>query len=109
MEPPGKGVVGPDAEAGGGPGRVRGAAARGDVGELIALLAEAHGKRSPEGEGEAEQGQAAEPPSASGGGIEKATLDSLLRIASTEGVSVDWLVGRALALYVRDHDLTGRL
>jgi hypothetical protein len=88
------------------------AAARGDVGELIALLAEEHRKRAPEAALPSEQAgpaQSEEISSASKGDIEKKTLDRLLRIASKEEVSLDWLIGRALDLYVRDYDLTGRL
>lgn len=41
--------------------------------------------------------------------FERSTIDQLLQIAAENGVSVDWLMNRALTLYVRDHKSTGRL
>lgn len=40
---------------------------------------------------------------------EKEILDSLIKIAGENSVSVDWLISRALKLYVDEYSKTGRL
>ncbi len=41
--------------------------------------------------------------------MEKETLVKLIKIASDNKVSVDWVISRALKLYVRDYEGTGRI
>jgi hypothetical protein len=41
--------------------------------------------------------------------IEKDMLDALVRIASENSLSIDWLVARALKLYLDEYQRTGRL
>lgn len=43
------------------------------------------------------------------GFIEKQVLDQLINIASENNVTVDWLISRAISLYVRDYRTTGRM
>lgn len=43
------------------------------------------------------------------GAIEKHILMKLIKIATDNDVSVDWVINRALKLYVRDHEGTGRI
>ena len=40
---------------------------------------------------------------------EKEVLDSLMKIASENNASIDWLILRALKLYIEEHEKTGRL
>ncbi len=42
-------------------------------------------------------------------GIEKEVLDELIRIASANSVTLDWLIMRALNIYIKDYQKTGRL
>jgi len=41
--------------------------------------------------------------------MEKDVLVKLMKIASDNNVSIDWVINRALKLYVRDHEGTGRI
>lgn len=80
----------------------------GDVNGVMELLARERNKRMPEAESgppEEESGEA----SAGLRNSEKETLDQLMRIASENSVSVDWIVLRALRLYVSEYQKTGRL
>jgi hypothetical protein len=43
------------------------------------------------------------------GQIEKHLLLKLIKIASDNDVTIDWVINRALKLYVRDHEGTGRV
>lgn len=84
------------------------AAKAGDVKELMGLLEREHKKRVPE---------AATPAIEEAGkdlftGLspeEKETLDDLMRIAEENKLSLNWVVLRALRLYVEEHRKTGRL
>jgi hypothetical protein len=42
-------------------------------------------------------------------GIDQALIDELIRVAADNQVSVDWLLLRAVKLYVEEHRRTGRL
>lgn len=41
--------------------------------------------------------------------IEKSTLDALMKIAAENDVTIDWVMARAIKLYVRDYLATGRI
>lgn len=80
----------------------------GDVESVMEALAREHKKRVSETESDTAEGGNAE--GASGlSDAEKETIDQLMRIASENGVSVDWIVLRALRLYVSEYKRTGRL
>jgi len=79
----------------------------GDVGELTALLEREHrrrtsdaGARSPEERPEEISGLSP---------VERETLNSLMKIASQNNLTMDWVVLRALRLYVDEYRKTGRL
>ncbi|MGE5300380.1 MAG: hypothetical protein ACM3MB_05380 [Acidobacteriota bacterium] len=84
----------------------------GDVSGLMGLLRNEHMKRSPGDEGPAvpdsaagaEKSDLAPQPT-----IGKDVIDGLIGIASDNGVSLDWLILRALKMYVRGYRETGRL
>jgi hypothetical protein len=42
-------------------------------------------------------------------GIEKEVLDELIRIASANSVTLDWLIMRALKVFIQEYQKTGRL
>ncbi len=97
------------------PGDVQEASQSGNVGQLIELLKREHAERS---KSSAPPPPAAENPGAgtTGGDMEerqtsfdRKTLDRLIRIASENNVSVNWVVARAIQLYVRDYEQTGRM
>jgi len=77
----------------------------GDTEELKRLLQREHEKRSP-GEGDVAEGQTEAPSKPT---IEKEMIESLMKIASDNEVSLDWLTLRALKLYVQEYQRTGRL
>jgi hypothetical protein len=92
------------------------AARAGDAQGLIKLLEREHRRRHPGTGPQAEQKgagktgkekQGAGAPAAGSG--EREVAEALVRIASENGVSVDWVVFRALRLYVEDYLKTGRL
>ncbi len=78
----------------------------GDVKDVMDLLAREHRKQMPDAEPGSEEGRGGssglEP-------AEKETLDQLMKIASENSVSIDWVVLRALRLYVKGYRETGRL
>jgi hypothetical protein len=79
----------------------------GDLKGVMEALAREHRKRMP-----AEESLPAEEEKKSSAGLskdEKETLDRLLEIAAENRVSVDWMVLRALKLYIREYRKTGRL
>ena len=94
------------------PEEVLRAVRNGDVSGLMGLLRNEHMKRSP-GEEKAVEADSTTgpkksdvPPQAT---IDKEVLDGLIGIASDNGVSLDWLILRALKMYVRGYRETGRL
>jgi hypothetical protein len=90
---------------------VEGAAREGNVKELMRLLAEEHGKRSA-GAGAGKEGKPKKKAGAkkiSPTPEEKKTIDRIIKIASENNVTVDWVISRALSLYLRDYEMTGRL
>jgi hypothetical protein len=110
------------------PPEVLAATMQGDVAGLSALLRAEHERRRGEGPGAGDapaNAAALAPPAASGGeaprpsaagdadaaraGIDKALLDELIRVAAENQVTVDWIVLRAVKLYLEEHRRTGRL
>lgn len=87
------------------------AAKEGDVKGLTEILQKEHRKRSGD-TGAAEEDNATEKIEDSSpalGRVEKETLDQLMDIASRNNLSMDWIVLRALRLYVEEYQKTGRL
>lgn len=81
------------------------AAESGDVKEIMGILAREHQKRT----GEA---MPQEKSSIAGPGlpaVEKDVIDSLMSIASENSLSPDWIILRALKLYIREYQKTGSL
>ncbi len=90
------------------PADVMDAAHTGDVKGVMEMLAREHEKRNPgSGSIPAEKEGTDDMPGLSD--VEKETLNQLLKIASENNVSVDWMVLRALSLYIREYHNTGRL
>lgn len=89
------------------PEEVMKAVQSGDVQGLMGMLMREHQKRAggaPEPEPEKEMPRTAELPV-----MEKEILDRLMKIASDNSLSLDWLIMRALRLYIEEHEKTGRL
>ena len=86
------------------PEDVRQAAHAGDLETLVSLLKREHGKDS-------DADTCAESGAHSGGAptIEKSEIDHLLKIAWDNGLSPDWVILRAIRLYIREYENTGRL
>jgi hypothetical protein len=110
------------------PPEVLAATMQGDVAGLTALLRAEHERRRGEvpGAGESPGGAPGFAPSAAAGveapqlaaegpadaaraGIDKALVDEMIRVAGENQVTVDWLVLRAVKLYLEEHRRTGRL
>lgn len=90
--------------AAGPPGDVREAARTGDMDRLVGLLKREQGKRR-----ENETDSMLSEPVGDAATIGKEDIDQLLRIASDNGLSPDWIILRAIKLYVREYGKTGRL
>jgi hypothetical protein len=87
---------------------VRKAIEGGDVKSLMELLRQEHRKRTPGSDpGTTEEAIAA--PSPAQPAIDKDHVDALLQIAKDNSVSVDWLILRAIKVYVQEYQKTGRL
>lgn len=82
----------------------------GDVQELVGLLRREHRKRMPGADQTAAQ-EPTEPPSqpAAPTAIDKDLIDALIQIARDNNVSLDWMILRAIKVYVQDYQKTGRL
>ncbi len=99
----------PETPAGEAPSGLREAVQAGDVRGLIAMLRQEHQKRT--GSGDAppaqEEGQASEQE-----GLqpqEREVLDRMIALAREQNVSPDWIILRALKLYLEEYRRTGRL
>lgn len=81
----------------------------GDVEKLKELLAREKQRRTADpveaGGGAREPEQCQSSPSM----IEKDTLDALIKVAFENKLSIDWLMARALKLYLEEYQKTGRL
>ena len=87
---------------------VRKAIEGGDVKSLMELLRQEHCNRTPGSDpGTSEETNAA--PSPAQPAIDKDQVDALLQIAQDNSVSVDWLILRAIKVYVQEYQKTGRL
>ena len=93
-----------DLSAGCPPEEVSEAARTGDMEKLVGLLKREHDKGS---DGAAETGDTEKTEGAAT--IGKEEIDRLIRIASDNGLSPDWVILRAIRLYVREYEKTGRL
>jgi hypothetical protein len=90
------------------PEDVRAAVQGGDAKVLADLLRREHRKRMPD----AETAHAEEPaagPAPAQPVIDKELIDALIKIAGENGVTLDWMILRAIRLYVHDYGKTGRL
>lgn len=81
----------------------------GDVEKLKELLAREKQRRDPYSAEARKEGGNAEQRPQSEAILEKDMLDALLRIASENNLTIDWVVARALRLYLEEHQKTGRL
>jgi len=109
----------PSAPATAVPPEVLAAIQQGDVANLMGLLRAEHAKRATPDTGESPETQPNNPPTslpastaptATGrAGIDAAIIDELIRISADNDVSVDWLMLRAVKLYVEEYRKTGRL
>ncbi len=90
------------------PGDVKEAILGGDVRGLRDLLRREHQKRRPCAETKpAEEASASQPVGQPT--IDKELIDALIRIATDNSVTLDWIMLRAIKLYVQDYQETGRL
>jgi hypothetical protein len=89
------------------PEDLREAADAGNMEKIVEILKREHEKRSG-GSGSASE-QEKQPPVSEQTAFEKTILDELLKIASANSVTLDWIIARALKLYVREYRETGRL
>ena len=109
-----------DKSAGPPPEDIVDAAREGNVGELMGLLAREHEKRSGTKKGHETQSpqlkESTKQPLEKDAGAEdsttsfdRETLDALVSMAGENKVSIDWLISRAIKLYIRDYKSTGRM
>jgi hypothetical protein len=89
------------------PEDVQRAVLSGDIKNVMDMLRREHQKRSGDGEtGTTLQAREDQPTAQS---EEQEIIDTLVRIAAENQVTVDWVVMRALKLYLREFHNTGRL
>jgi hypothetical protein len=89
------------------PEGLRKAVDAGDMEKVVEILRREHEKRaSAAGQTPDPQSQEA-PPGLSA--AEKKLLDDLVRIAADNNVPLDWIISRALKVYILDYEKTGRL
>jgi hypothetical protein len=81
----------------------------GDVEILKGLLAREAQMRDPQSGEERPVENIVPREQESGSMIEKGVLDELIRVASENNLSLDWLISRALKLYMEEYKKTGRL
>ncbi len=85
----------------------------GDVKGLMDLLRREHHKRSPDpGAATAPAGAQTSPAEPAGQpqpSIDKELIDALIRIASDNSVTLDWIILRAIKVYVEEYKKTGKL
>lgn len=83
----------------------------GDVQSLMALLRREHRNRMPGAEAgiRPEEHTAASSPPADQPMIDKELIDALVRIAKDNSVTMDWIILRAIKVYVEEYRKTGKL
>ena len=90
------------------PADVKSAIQGGDVRGLMDLLRREHQKRMPDAETkppeEPSAGQPVEQPT-----IDKELIDALIQIAKDNSVTMDWIILRAIKVYVEEYRKTGKL
>lgn len=95
------------------PEDVRNAITSGDLQGLMGLLRKEHQKRHPDAA--AETSEETKTPSQQTSStlqqpaIDKEMIDALVQIASENSVTVDWIILRAIKLYVQEYQKTGKL
>ena len=90
------------------PEEVREAIKSGDVQGLMGLLRKEHQKRSPDSM--QEQTVQEQPPALQNmPTIDKDLIDALVAIAKDNSVSLDWIILRAIKVYVEEYRKTGKL
>ena len=102
----------PSAQAGEVPEEVARMVRSGDVKGLMDMLRQEHLKRSPDPALAATAAPAQELPAQQPAGvpvIDRELVDALIRIAQDNNVSLDWIVLRAIRVYVEEHQRTGKL
>jgi hypothetical protein len=87
---------------------VKKAIGEGDVKRLMKLLQQEHSKRTP-GSEPATTEEVVATPQPGQPAIDKDQVDALLQIAKDNSVSVDWLILRAIKVYVQEYQKTGKL
>lgn len=92
------------------PAGVREAVQAGDVKGLVDLLKQEHRKRvGGAGEAATEEREEAAPPAGEIPEQEREVLDQMIALAREHKVSPDWIILRALKLYIEEYKRTGRL
>jgi hypothetical protein len=81
----------------------------GDVERLKELLAREKQIRTPDSAEASGAAPKTDQPQSSPSMIEKEMLDALMKIAFENKLSIDWLMARALKLYLEEYQKTGRL
>ncbi len=104
-EPGQTGAASPETEV---PEDVRQAIMSGNMDELKNLLMREHARRTGATFEEVPPAQEAGFNTAPSG-IEKEVLDEMIRIASANSVTLDWLIMRALKVFIQEYQKTGRL
>jgi hypothetical protein len=90
------------------PEEVRKAIQGGDVRGLMDLLRREHQKRMPGIETKSKEETAVAPP-VDQPTIDKELIDALIRIAKDNSVAMDWIILRAIKVYVEEYQKTGKL
>ncbi len=94
------------------PEDVRSAIRGGDIQGLMNLLRREHEKRNPDSPLLKAEEKSESPPAQQPGlipTIDRETIDSLVKIALENSVSLDWIILRSIKLYVQEYRKTGRL
>lgn len=107
---PGVNATEQTAPAGEVPEDVRKAIESGDVQGLKELLRREYLKRTPGATFDTSEEAAAPPPQASGMPmIDKELIDAMIEIAKDNSVTMDWMILRAIKVYVEEYRKTGKL
>jgi hypothetical protein len=91
------------------PEDVRKAIEGGNVRGLMEMLRREHKKRSPESEAPAESSKSEPAQSQDTPVIDKELIDALVQIAQDNSVSLDWIILRAIKVYVQEYQKNGKL